>query len=185
MIFTGFPVVSCPYIPAAEIPIPCWPRLWRSRWNLEPYNSFAKMRGTCSFTIPGPLSVTVTRKRVACAAVGVAPFVETTSIVTMISGRRPASSHASSELSTASLTHVSRAFLGLSNPSRCLFLLKNSETEISRWRAPISTAVKAAAVLFARAGPAGRSDFFGFAFIRLPHKTSEYSYATAVVASPS
>ena len=36
MIFTGLPVVSTPYIPAAEIPIPCWPRLIRSRWNFEP-----------------------------------------------------------------------------------------------------------------------------------------------------
>jgi hypothetical protein len=28
----------------------------------------------------------------------------------------------------------------LSNPKRCRFLVKNSETEISRWRAPSSTA---------------------------------------------
>jgi len=35
---------------------------------------------------------------------------------------------------------VSSAFLGLSKPKRCRFLVKNSETEISRWRAPISTA---------------------------------------------
>jgi hypothetical protein len=28
----------------------------------------------------------------------------------------------------------------LSNPRRCRFFVKNSETEISRWRAPISTA---------------------------------------------
>src|SRR5262245_27097471 len=52
----------------------------------------------------------------------------------------PASSHASSALSTASLTHVRSALRGLSNPRRCRFLVKNSETEISRWRAPISTA---------------------------------------------
>src|SRR5215510_11386881 len=61
----------------------------------------------------------------------------------------PASSDASSALSTASFTHVSSAFLGLSNPSRCRFLVKNSETEISRWRAPISTADTAAAVAVA------------------------------------
>ena len=30
MIFTGLPVVSTPYIPAAEMPMPCWPRLIRS-----------------------------------------------------------------------------------------------------------------------------------------------------------
>ena len=45
----------------------------------------------------------------------------------------PASSQASSELSTASLIVVRRAFEGLSNPSRWRFLTKNSETEISRW----------------------------------------------------
>ena len=30
------PVVSWPYMPAALIPMPCWPRDMRSRWNLEP-----------------------------------------------------------------------------------------------------------------------------------------------------
>src|SRR3990170_4042502 len=43
----------------------------------------------------------------------------------------PASSHASSELSTASLTAISSAFVGVSKPSRCLFFSKNSLTEIS------------------------------------------------------
>ena len=52
---------------------------------------------------------------------------------TQISGRMPASSQASSELSTASLTVVSRALRGLSNPSRWRFLAKNSLTEMSRW----------------------------------------------------
>jgi phosphoribosylcarboxyaminoimidazole (NCAIR) mutase len=33
---TGAPVVSWPYMPAALMPMPCWPRLWRSRWNLLP-----------------------------------------------------------------------------------------------------------------------------------------------------
>src|SRR5437899_12053109 len=50
----------------------------------------------------------------------------------------PASSAASSALSTASLTHVRSALRGLSNPSRWRFLVKNSETEISRCRVPIS-----------------------------------------------
>ena len=36
VITTGLPVVSRPYMPAALMPMPCWPRLWRSRWNLEP-----------------------------------------------------------------------------------------------------------------------------------------------------
>src|SRR6058998_3556881 len=97
MICTGLPVVSCPYMPAAEIPMPCWPRLMRSRWNLDPYRSFANIGGICWRMMPGPLSA-------------------------------------------ASLTQVSSAFRGLSNPRRCRFLVKNSETEMSRWRAPISTA---------------------------------------------
>ena len=53
----------------------------------------------------------------------------------------PASSQASSELSTASLTVVSSALAGLSKPSRCRFLVKNSLTEISRWRVAIDSAV--------------------------------------------
>ena len=54
MIFTGLPVVSWPYMPAAEMPMPCWPRLMRKRWNLEPYRSLAKTRGIWSRTMPGP-----------------------------------------------------------------------------------------------------------------------------------
>ena len=53
----------------------------------------------------------------------------------------PASSQASSELSTASLMVVSRAFEGLSKPSRWRFLAKNSETEISRCFVAIDSAV--------------------------------------------
>src|SRR5712691_9013870 len=147
MICTGLPVVSCPYMPAAEMPIPCCPRLMRSRWNFDPYRSFANIGGICWRTMPGPLSVTVTRKRVAWLAGGGAPLLGATSSVTTTSGRMPASSHASSALSTASLTQVRSAFLGLSKPSRCRFLVKNSETEISRCRAPISTAETAAAGL--------------------------------------
>ena len=59
----------------------------------------------------------------------------------VISGRMPASSQASSELSTASLMVVRSAFDGLSKPSRWRFLVKNSEMEISRWRVAISSAV--------------------------------------------
>src|SRR5206468_9096205 len=86
--------------------------------------------------------MTVTRNRVAWpGGGGGAPSLATTSTFTTTSGRMPASSEASRALSTASFTHVSSAFRGLSNPSRWRFLVKNSETEISRWRAPISTAV--------------------------------------------
>src|SRR5258707_4479298 len=55
--------------------------------------------------------------------------------------RMPASSQASRELSTASLTVVRRALAGLSNPSRCLFFVKNSLTEISRCFEAIDSAV--------------------------------------------
>src|SRR5947209_3861964 len=91
--------------------------------------------------MPGPLSVTVTRKRVAWLAGGAAaPPLGATSTVTTTSARMPASSAASSALSTASLTQVRSALRGLSKPSRWRFLVKNSETEISRCWAPISTA---------------------------------------------
>src|SRR5499433_2904644 len=90
--------------------------------------------------MPGPLSLTVMRKRLAWLAGGGGPPLAATSSLTTMSGRIPASSHASSALSTASLTQVNRALRGLSKPRRCRFFVKNSETEISRWRAPISTA---------------------------------------------
>src|ERR1019366_617803 len=53
----------------------------------------------------------------------------------------PASSQASSELSTASFTVVSSAFAGLSKPSRWRFLVKNSLTEISLCLVAIDSAV--------------------------------------------
>ncbi len=81
--------------------------------------------------MPGPLSSIATRKR--SSAMG--------EISTKSSGRMPASSQASSELSTASLTAVSSALSGESKPSRCRFFVKNSATEISRWREAISSAL--------------------------------------------
>src|SRR5438552_18861685 len=66
---------------------------------------------------------------------------------TQISGTIPASSHASKELSTASFTAVSSALRGLSNPSRCRFLAKNSLTEISRCFVAIVSAVMRRRVL--------------------------------------
>src|SRR5262252_1468428 len=98
------------------------------------------MGGICWRTMPGPLSLTVTRKRVAWLAGGAAPLLEATSTVTTTSGRMPASSAASRALSTASFTQVRSALRGLSKPKRWRFLVKNSETEISRWRAPIAAA---------------------------------------------
>src|SRR5215470_9058529 len=92
--------------------------------------------------------MTVTRNRVAwLAGGGGTPSLTTTSTLTTTSGRIPASSEASSALSTASLTQVSSAFRGLSKPSKWRFLVKNSETEISRWREPISTAETAVGAL--------------------------------------
>ena len=129
---TGCPVVSMPYMPAALMPMPCCPRLIFRRWNFEPYSSLPKIRGICSLTIPGPLSVTTTMKRFSS-------WVERT--VTSISGRMCASSQASRALSTASLIVVINALVGLSKPSRWRFLAKNSLTEIVRWRSARSSAV--------------------------------------------
>ena len=91
------------------------------------------MAGTWGFTIPGPLSSTTTTNRSSRPG--------TARIWMKISGRIPASSQASRALSTPSLTAVSRALRGLSKPSRWRFLVKNSETEISRWRLARSSAL--------------------------------------------
>src|SRR5579863_1694413 len=88
--------------------------------------------------MPGPLSSTMTRKRDGWLGDGAGA---TSTISTRMSGRIPASSQASSELSTASFTVVSSALAGLSNPSRWRFLVKNSLTEISRCREAIDSAV--------------------------------------------
>ena len=53
----------------------------------------------------------------------------------------PASSQASSELSTASFTVVSSALRGLSKPSKWRFFAKNSLTEMSRCLVAIASAV--------------------------------------------
>src|SRR6185436_11140400 len=86
--------------------------------------------------MPGPLSWTTTRKRpspfVSSASLGLDASSARSWTSMCSSGRRPASSQASSELSTASLMVVRRALEGLSKPSRWRFLTKNSETEISR-----------------------------------------------------
>ena len=52
-------------------------------------------------------------------------------MTTWMSGRNPASSQASRELSTASLMPMSRDLERESNPRICLFFSKNSVTEIS------------------------------------------------------
>jgi len=60
----------------------------------------------------------------------------------------PASWQASKELSTISFITISKAFAGLSNPSKCLFFSKNSATEISRCSLAISSAVFILSVTF-------------------------------------
>ena len=121
LILIGFPVVSCEYNAAAEIPIPCCPLLCESLWNLDPYNNFPNIFGICCFTIPGPLSsiITINLSCVVCL------------ISTFTFGRIFASSHASKALSTPSFIVVDKDFRGLSKPNRCLFFVKNSEIEIS------------------------------------------------------
>ena len=133
IIRAGFPVVSCPYRTTALMPIPCCPLLCRIAWNLEPYSSLPKTSGMFFRTIPGPLSSTMIRYSSFPSCL----------ISTNISGNICASSHASSELSTASLTLTTRAFVRESNPRICLFFSKNSATLISlcflaiRWATPI------------------------------------------------
>src|SRR4051812_10092616 len=75
-------------------------------------------------------------------------------MTTVMSGRMPPSSQASRELSTASLTVVSRALRGLSNPSRWRFFAKNSETEMSRCLAAMDSAVPRDRSFFAGGGAA-------------------------------
>ena len=111
--------------------MPCWPRCCFMTWNLEPYSSLAKILGICLRTMPGPLSSMMMRNLVSPSW--------TNSI--LISGNILASSQASRELSTASFTVVSSAFLGLSKPSRWRFFSKNSAMEISRCFVASSSAV--------------------------------------------
>ena len=111
--------MSCPYKTDALTPIPCWPRDCFCAPNLLPYNNLAKTFGICFFTIPGPLSSTMTTYL----------FSPVCLICVITSGKICISSHASNELSTSSFTVVDNAFIGLSNPSKCLFFKKNSETE--------------------------------------------------------
>src|SRR4030095_3894558 len=81
--------------------------------------------------MPGPLSSTPIRYL----------FSEISAMSTAIVGRMPASSQASRELSTASFTVVSRALAGVSNPRRCLVLVKNVLGEMSRCLWAIDSAV--------------------------------------------
>src|SRR5262245_23876586 len=133
--------------------------------------------------IPGPLSPTVTRNRVAWLASGVAEDpTGTTSSCTVMSGRIPASSQASKALSTASLTQVRRALRGLSKPSKWRFLVKNSETEISRCRAPISTAVTVEAE---KGSVFLDTDGVDFCVAIQPLTSIDYRYELGTIPAPS
>ena len=70
-----------------------------------------------------------------------------------MSGRNPASSQASSELSTASLMPMSRDLERESNPRICLFFSKNSVTEISCCLLASFTAVAVFFSFFGAASP--------------------------------
>ena len=118
----GLPVVSWLYRTAADMPIPCCPRLCLMAWKREPYRSLANVLGICSLTMPGPLSSIIIATLSPPAS----------SMLTMISGSIPASSHASRELSTPSLTAVSRLRGAESKPSICLFFSKNSAILMAR-----------------------------------------------------
>ena len=101
----------------------------------------------------------------------------------------PASSHASSELSTASLIVVRRAFDGLSKPSRWRFLTKNSETEISRCFVARDSAVTRWAVLgssFAGGGSsAGSSAPASFGFTASGGAFFDVALASTAGGAPS
>ena len=56
LIVADLPVVSWPYIIAAEIPIPCCPLDCLPLPKREPYNNLPKTFGTFCSIIPGPLS---------------------------------------------------------------------------------------------------------------------------------
>src|SRR6185503_9807907 len=132
-----------------------------------------KIGGICWRTIPGPSSMTVTRKRLAWLGAGVVPPLAITSSLTITSGKMPASSQASRALSTASLTHVSKALRGLSKPSRWRFLVKNSETEMLRWRAPISAADTPILAFASATGSVGASSEFFIGLDILGFKSPE------------
>src|SRR5262245_24806548 len=97
---------------------------------------------------------------------------------TQISGRMPASSQASNELSTASLTVVSRALRGLSKPNRCRFLAKNSLTEMSRCLAAIDWAVAR------RRGGAVASPFISAWAASVAGSSAASSASSALALSP-
>ncbi|EKD42389.1 MAG: hypothetical protein ACD_73C00181G0003 [uncultured bacterium] len=100
-------LVSCDHVVTAEIPIPCCPRLQRPRPNFELAKYSPNTFTTSSAPNPGPLSSTRTRTLSEPFDVPSPSF----SIKIFISGKIPAVSQASSELSTASLIVVSRALV--------------------------------------------------------------------------
>ena len=85
--------------------------------------------------IPGPLSSV-------CNSI-MSFLVSTFEIFTIISGKIRASSQASNELSTASLTAVMIERGRESNPRKCLFFSKNSEIAICFWLLAILFAMPA------------------------------------------
>ena len=116
---SGSPCVNVfrPYIPAAEMPIPCCPRVCWTRWNLEPYRSWANTPSIDFRGMPGPLS-RIMSLRTSWSAIGM--------VWTNRLGSIPNSSQASSALSTPSFTAVTSAFCLLLKPSWAMFRSKYS-----------------------------------------------------------
>ena len=100
------------------MPIPCCPLVWLMVWKREPNNSRPNALSIDAYGMPGPLSWAVRMS---------SSFLPCTRRISMlITGGILASSQASSELSTASLTAVMIERVRLSKPRKCLFFSKNS-----------------------------------------------------------
>ena len=84
-------------------------------WWMRGHTVTGRQRMAAALALPGGSEESRT---LAWLGAGAGPPLGATSSLTRTSGKIPASSHASSALSTASLTQVSSAFLGLSKPKR-------------------------------------------------------------------
>ena len=122
MILAPLPLVSWAQVVAAEMPIPCWPRVQRPRPNFEEARYSPKTLVISSASMPGPLSSTRTRIWSEFLTEPAPAF----SMITLISGRIPCSSQASKALSTASFSVVRTALVSDEKPTCWRFLEKYS-----------------------------------------------------------
>ena len=123
----GLPVVSCPYMPAAETPIPCWPRCCLRRWN---FNRTEACRRSSDLRLHDARAVVLDRD-------SEAPLFREFADLDASSGRDArfltrrrgvVDRHRGQE----------RLLLVVRSQRRWRFLTKNSETEISRCFSGIS-----------------------------------------------